>query len=163
RPVVSTRLAGIPELVLDRETGILVSPRDPSALTDALEQLLSNLELRLRYGRAGRTRLEQHFQIENTIAPLVRLFETTTHESQGSTSPTEATRATQATPHIAYLVDRWPDHELPLLERELEEMKRRDVSMIVLVCELNSSARLNRDMQQIAPSLQFLPDAFVLE
>src|SRR5262249_8274866 len=79
RPVVSTRLAGIPELVLDRETGILVSPRDPSALTDALEQLLSNLELRLRYGRAGRTRLEQHFQIENTIAPLVRLFETTTH------------------------------------------------------------------------------------
>ena len=66
-------------------------------------------------------------------------------------------------PHLAYLIDRWPDPELPLLERELEEMKRRNLPIVPFVCELNSGVRLNRQMQQIAPSLEFLPDAMVLE
>src|SRR5262249_33689914 len=64
---------------------------------------------------------------------------------------------------MTYLIDRWPDHELPLLERELEEMIRRDLPIVPFVCELNSSAQLNRDMQEIAPSMQFLPDPIVLE
>jgi glycosyltransferase involved in cell wall biosynthesis len=164
RPVISTRLAGIPELVLDGETGILVSPGNPSALAAALEQLLRNPELRLRHGRDGRARIEQHFQIENTVAPLVELFQNTlaTSCSRRALSDTRASHSESATGN-AYLIDRWPDHELPLLERELEEMKRRDVPIVPFVCELNSGARLNRDMQLIAPSLQFLPDAIVLE
>lgn len=64
---------------------------------------------------------------------------------------------------VAYLIDRWPDNGLPLLERELEEMKRRGVPIIPLVCEFNSKARLNRAMEQIAPSLEFLPDAVAIE
>ena len=42
-------------------------------------------------------------------------------------------------------------------------MKQRNVPIVPFVCELNSSARLNRAMEQIAPSLEFLPDAMVLE
>jgi glycosyltransferase involved in cell wall biosynthesis len=164
RPVVSTQLAGIPELVLDGETGILVSPGDPSDLTEALGQLLGDPGLRLRYGRAGRTRIEQHFRIENTVAPLVELFQNTSaascsHRALGETCASHNEAPTKMT----YLIDRWPDRELPLLERELEEMIRRDVPIVPFVCELNSSARLNRDMQLIAPSIQFLPDAIVLE
>src|SRR3989441_10445847 len=75
RPVVSTPVAGIPELVVDGQTGILVSPGDVPALTRALEQLLRDGELRLRYGRAGRARIEQHFRIQQTVAPLLQLFE----------------------------------------------------------------------------------------
>src|SRR5947209_19786458 len=75
RPAVSTRLAGIPELVVDGETGVLVSPGDTAALTCALEQLLRDPELRLRCGRAGRARIEQHFRIEDTVTPLLRLIE----------------------------------------------------------------------------------------
>src|SRR6059058_1080842 len=75
RPVVSTRLAGIPELVMGGQTGVLVSPEDTFALTQALEQLLRDTELRLRYGRAGRARIEQHFRIEDTVTPLLRLIE----------------------------------------------------------------------------------------
>src|SRR5947207_2843936 len=71
RPVVSTRLAGIPEAVVHGETGFLVAPGDTMALTEALAQLIQDPELRLRYGRAGRDRLERHFQIEHTVAPLV--------------------------------------------------------------------------------------------
>ena len=184
RPVVSTRLAGIPELVLDGETGILVSPGDPFALTDALEQLLRDPEWRLRHGRDGRARIKQHFRIENTVAPLIDLLQNAVREHRNmdfqSVCPAGLQRAGSKTAEnisagrkgkmpvfrsaaIAYLIDRWPDHELPLLEREIEEMKRRDVQIVPIVCELNSSARLNRDMRQIAPSLQFLPDAIVLE
>ena len=160
RPVVSTRLAGIPELVMDGQTGILVSPGDSTALAQPLEQLIRDPQLRLRYGRAGRSRIEQHFRIEQTIAPLLEMLEKTSI-SRGRNAPHigAATENRQS----AYLIDRWPDHELPLLERELEEMKRRNVPVVPFVCELNSSARLNSTMQQIARSLEFLPEATVLE
>ena len=177
RPVISTRLAGIPELVVAGETGILVSPSDTSALTKALEQLLRDPDLRLRYGSAARLRIEQHFQIENTVAPLIEMFESCSRRPAGDANvsgwsllagtksshcPDRASRGEAAT-NIAYLIDRWPDHELPLLERELKEMKRRNVPIVPFVCELNPSVRLNRDMQEIATSLEFLPDAMVLE
>jgi glycosyltransferase involved in cell wall biosynthesis len=164
RPVVSTRLAGIPELVVDGETGVLVSPDDTAALTRALEQLLRDPELQLRYGRAGRARIEQHFRIEHTITPLLKLFET----ASVAAAKSHQRRASQIEPataahQVAYLIDRWPDNDLPLLERELEEMKRRNVPIAPFVCELNSSARLNRAMEQMAPSLVFLPDAIVIQ
>src|SRR6266550_3546769 len=138
RPVVSTRLAGIPELVLDGDTGILVSPGDASALTEALQRLVYDRELRLRYGRAGRARIEQHVQIENTVAPLLKLLEAATGNLQVGFTCSKMTKKNEAMPKIAYLIDRWPDHELPLLERELNEMKQRNVSIIPLVSEFNS-------------------------
>ena len=170
RPVVSTRLAGIPELVVHGETGILISPSDTAALVNALQQLLLDPDLRLRFGRAGRARIEQHFKIENTVAPLLEMLERSCSRRpaggvRASHPPTPSSGAagSEAVTTIAYLIDRWPDHELPLLERELEEMKRRNVPIIPFVCEFNSGTSLNRQMQQIGPSLEFLSDAMVLE
>jgi hypothetical protein len=174
RAVVSTRLAGIPELVVDGETGILVSPGDPAALTDALQRLLCDRELRLRYGRAGRARIEQDFQIEDIVAPLLKLFERTSPDSaksnQSSAShppsaaaSTHSMASSEASARVVYLIDRWPDNDLPLLERELEEMKRRNVPVAPFVCELNSASRLSRAMEHLASSIEFLPDAMALE
>ena len=171
RPVISTRLAGIPELVIDGETGVLVSPGDPTALTEALAQLVCDRELRLRYGRAGRTRIEQHFRIEHTVAPLLKLFETAATKSvksnqrRASHPPSRRSGAagSEAATEIAYLIDRWPDKDLPLLERELEEMKQQSVPVVPFVCEFDSNVRLNRATEKIAPSLEFLPDSMVLE
>jgi hypothetical protein len=64
---------------------------------------------------------------------------------------------------VAYLIDRWPDKDLPLIERELGEMKQRGVSIVPFVCELNSIARLSRAMERMAPWLEFLPDPMVIE
>ena len=164
RPVVSTRLAGIPESVVEGETGLLVPPEDTTALAEALGRLIEDAKLRLHYGRAGRVRIEQHFQIEQTVVPLIELFEKTSltarKRHQGSTSQSEAATGEH---RIAYIIDRWPDRDLPLLERELEEMKRRNVPVVPIVCELNSRARYTRAMEKIAPSLEFLPDPMVLE
>ncbi len=171
RPVVSTRLAGIPELVVDGETGVLVSPGDPTALTEALAQLVCDRELRLRYGRAGRTRIEQHFRVEDTVAPLLKLFTKASAASDKSNqrrvshppSRSSGVAGSDAATEIAYLIDRWPDKDLPLLERELEEMKQRSVPVVPFVCEFVSNVRLNRASERIAPSLEFLPDPMVLE
>ncbi len=77
RPVVSTRLAGIPESIVDGETGLLVSPEDTMALSEALGRLMEDAKLRLHYGRAGRARIEQHFRIEHTVEPLIELLHKT--------------------------------------------------------------------------------------
>ncbi len=140
RPVVSTRLAGIPELVVDGQTGMLAPPGDSTALAHALEQLLREPELRLRFGDAGRARIEQHFRIEQTVAPLVQMLERSCSQSPAGDMSVSQPAATEfsrfrasrseAATGITYLIDRWPDHELPLLERELEEMKRRKVPIL---------------------------------
>src|SRR5207244_984436 len=134
RPVVSTRLAGIPESVVHGETGLLVPPEDKMALAEALSRLIQDAKLRLHYGRAGRERIEQHFQIEHTVGPLIELLQRTptlsVKSNQRRASQSEAATA------IAYLIDRWPDRDLPLLERELEEMKQRHVPIVPIVCEL---------------------------
>jgi hypothetical protein len=138
--------------------------------------LLRDPELRLRFGHAGRARIEQYFRIEQTVAPLMEMLERSCSRRPAgdmsvSRSPslaaTESSRRrashSEAATAIAYLIDRWPDHELPLLEREVEEMKRRNVPILPFVCELNSSARLTGAVERIASSLEFLPDAMVLE
>jgi glycosyltransferase involved in cell wall biosynthesis len=171
RPVVSTRLAGIPELVVDGETGVLVAPGHPTELTEGLAQLVCDRELRLRYGRAGRTRIEQHFRIEDTVAPLLKLFKKASavsdksNQRRASHPPSRSSGAagSEAVIEIAYLIDRWPDKDLPLLEREVEEMKQRSVPVVPFVCEFDSNVELNRASKKIAPALEFLPDPMVLE
>jgi hypothetical protein len=114
----------------------------------------------LHYGRAGRARIEQHFRIEHTVGPLIELLQKTSGVSRSNASHSGA--ATEES-QIAYIIDRWPDRDLRLLERELEEMKRHNVPIVPIVCELNSGARYTRAMEKMAPSLEFLPDPMVIE
>ncbi len=74
KPVVSTTVAGIPELVRQNETGLLVPPRDPIVLAAAINRLINDEGLRAQFGRAGRRRIETHFTIQQTIEPLLQLL-----------------------------------------------------------------------------------------
>jgi glycosyltransferase involved in cell wall biosynthesis len=156
RPVVSTRLAGIPELVVPGKTGLLVSPGDTAALANALERLIRDPALRQNYGEAGRMRIEQHFEIKKTIAPLLRLLQESA--VQRAESPPRP-----SIDQIAYLIDRWPDKSLPCIERELREMEMRKIPIVPFVCELNSRARFTSIMKQLVDNLNFLPDPMALE
>jgi glycosyltransferase involved in cell wall biosynthesis len=62
-PVISTDVTGIPEVVRDGETGLLVPQHDPPALADALDRLLANPELRVRLASGGRRLIETEFHI----------------------------------------------------------------------------------------------------
>jgi glycosyltransferase involved in cell wall biosynthesis len=61
RPVVATDVGGLRDLVVDGETGLVVPPRDPKLLREALERLLADRELRHRLGAAGRERARRQF------------------------------------------------------------------------------------------------------
>lgn len=61
KPVIASRLHGIPEAFIEGEHGRLVPPGEVSALADAMEELLANPALRLRWGEAGRTHVCRNF------------------------------------------------------------------------------------------------------
>jgi glycosyltransferase involved in cell wall biosynthesis len=60
-PVVATRVTGCVDAVVDHETGILVPPKDPEALAEAIGYLLQRPEERSRMGKAGRERVLRDF------------------------------------------------------------------------------------------------------
>ncbi len=61
KPVVATKTGGVPEIVEDGETGVLVSPGDPDSLARAIVDLLRDAPGRADMGTAGRHRVESHF------------------------------------------------------------------------------------------------------
>lgn len=73
-PVVSTSVAGIPELVTDGHAGVLVPPGRPDLLADALSRLVASADLRIAMGRAGRAIVEQHFDVVACAARIADLF-----------------------------------------------------------------------------------------
>ena len=75
RPVVATSVGGLRDLVVDGETGLLVPPRDPAALREALERLLADSELRERLGRAARERARESFSWQRATALTLRAYE----------------------------------------------------------------------------------------
>lgn len=75
RPVVGSRVGGIPEMVVDGETGVLVPAQDPQALAAALEPLITSPALRDRLGRAARERAERAFSLRAHAARLQTLYD----------------------------------------------------------------------------------------
>ncbi|MBI4614779.1 MAG: glycosyltransferase [Planctomycetes bacterium] len=73
-PVVASRLSGIPELVREGETGLLVEPRDAAGLARALARLAGDAGLRASLARAGREAVEREFDLATNAARLVELF-----------------------------------------------------------------------------------------
>ncbi|MBI2833190.1 MAG: glycosyltransferase [Acidobacteria bacterium] len=75
RPVVASQTGGIPEVVLDGETGLLVPPRDEPALAGAIVRLLGDATMRARFGQAGLTRVREHFRAEQMVQKTVAVYE----------------------------------------------------------------------------------------
>jgi glycosyltransferase involved in cell wall biosynthesis len=74
-PVVSTRLSGIPELVRDGETGLLVPERDPGALAAAMERLARDPALCASLAEEGRRAVRERFDRGRNVGRLAALFE----------------------------------------------------------------------------------------
>jgi glycosyltransferase involved in cell wall biosynthesis len=64
RPVIGSRVGGIPEMIVDGETGMLVPPSDPPALADAIARVVQDASLRAGMARAARARARKAFGID---------------------------------------------------------------------------------------------------
>ena len=83
-PVVSTSVSGIPELVEDKRTGLLVPPGDAPTLAQALLTLLQDEDLRGQMGRASRERVVRQFDIKDSVSKVADLF---LEELEGNKGP----------------------------------------------------------------------------
>jgi len=75
KPVVSTRVGGVPELVKEDVHGLLVEPRDPEALAEAVTRLLRDPALAKRLGAEGRQRQQREFSLEAMVRRIEDLYE----------------------------------------------------------------------------------------
>jgi len=73
KPVIATCVGGIPEVVRDGETGVLVKPDDEQALVSAIQQLASDAALRMKMGMAARTHVIERF-VEQPVRELEDLY-----------------------------------------------------------------------------------------
>ncbi len=73
-PVISTNISGIPELVDDGKSGILVGEKDTKAIADAVERLLTDDDLRRRFSIEGRKKVVKKFNIRDVAKSIKALF-----------------------------------------------------------------------------------------
>lgn len=73
-PVVATTAGGIPEVVVDKETGILAPPKNPKALADAIIQLLSNKEEAKEMGERGLGRVKTVFNVSRMVKGTEKVY-----------------------------------------------------------------------------------------
>ena len=163
RPVVSTRLAGVPEMVEDGRTGRLVAPGDVPALTDALDALGRDPALRQRLGHAGRLRLEAGFSSAGTTRQLASLFTGTA----GGTAA-RAVAPPPAGPGTVCLFDRWPYGFGDGFDAALLSLRDRrpNLRLVALTPGTPPTADAEHGASAtfaLAPAFEFLPDAMVLE
>lgn len=81
KPVVASRVGGIPDIVLDKKTGILIEPASENELRDALNKLLQNEGLRERMGREGRRYMETRFNWKDIVLRYERLYDEVTKQN----------------------------------------------------------------------------------
>jgi len=73
-PVVATAVGGNPEVVVDGQTGFLVPPKSPGVLADKLAWLIEHPSEAAAMGRAGRERVERHFDVRQTVREYEQIY-----------------------------------------------------------------------------------------
>jgi glycosyltransferase involved in cell wall biosynthesis len=74
KPIVATRVGGIPELVVDGESGFLVERGDSERIADRILELIDDHDLRERMGRAGSEIVTARFDLKRNVAELVDAY-----------------------------------------------------------------------------------------
>lgn len=83
KPVISTDIGGMAEVVSPGESGLIVPAGDVTELANAMVQLLEDEELRLRMGRAGRARALAHFSVEQMVSNTEAVYREVWNERAG--------------------------------------------------------------------------------
>jgi glycosyltransferase involved in cell wall biosynthesis len=73
-PVVVSNVGGLPEVVDDNVTGIIVKPKDPKCAAEAIEKLILNDQLRIKMGQAGRKKVVELYNWEDNVSAMIDLY-----------------------------------------------------------------------------------------
>jgi glycosyltransferase involved in cell wall biosynthesis len=75
KPIIATRIDGINEQIVDGESGILIPPRDPSAIAEAIVRVITEKELAHSLGLGGRRRVEREFTVERMVSETENVYQ----------------------------------------------------------------------------------------
>ncbi len=92
-PVVASAVGGVPEVILDGETGLLTPRMEPAPLALALQTLLDDPAMRARMGAAGRVRVYENFTRERMVAETLAVYER-------MLNPSQSARSEEGTPNV---------------------------------------------------------------
>jgi len=87
-PVVASQVNGVPELIEDHKTGLLVPPRDPQALATAIREVLSDSTAASKMGAAGRAVVQERFTVDHMVANTTAIFDAAMQDA-GVRSPVQ--------------------------------------------------------------------------
>jgi glycosyltransferase involved in cell wall biosynthesis len=73
-PVIASAVGGLPELIGDGESGLLVSPGAPAELASCIRDLMNDRQRRLSMGIAGRQRALQHFSVSEMVDRMIAVY-----------------------------------------------------------------------------------------
>jgi glycosyltransferase involved in cell wall biosynthesis len=85
KPIVATTAGGMPEVVQDGKTGILIPPRDHQAMADAIVTLLADEGMRQRMGTAGAARVRERFSAERMVRDTLEVYRRVAMHSHAET------------------------------------------------------------------------------
>ena len=91
KAIVATRAGGIPEVVANGQTGLLVEPRDPEQMAEAIVRLVDDQALRTRMADAGYARVRQRFTVERMVAETARVYRRLAAAPHLADAPPEST------------------------------------------------------------------------
>jgi L-malate glycosyltransferase len=74
KAIIGTNVGGIPEQVLDNETGFIIPPQDVNSLTEKLRILIENPELRAKFAQAGYLRYQENFNLEKMLEKTAQVY-----------------------------------------------------------------------------------------
>jgi len=74
KPAVATKVGGLPEIIVEGKTGLLVPPGDSKALADAILKVVENPELARKFGIYGRKRVEELFTVESNVKKTEQVY-----------------------------------------------------------------------------------------
>lgn len=143
-PVVSTTVAGIPEMVRHGETGLLVEPKDEAGMAEALAQIAAQPELRARMGEAGRRHADALFALSVTAGALGENFR--------KVLPSSPPRVEAP---VVYVMNQ-ADAEAPAMQSIANEERLRVITG-------GSAANVADFSADLLNKLEWTPDAVVLE
>jgi len=75
KPVIATNVSGIPEIIVDHQTGILIPPKDSNAIVQAIFQMLENPKKMKMMGKMSRKRVEEEFNLKKQVNSFIELYE----------------------------------------------------------------------------------------
>jgi glycosyltransferase involved in cell wall biosynthesis len=84
RPVIATRVGGIPEYLSEGKSGMLVEPNEPSQIADAILKILNDDSMERDMGRVGRERAENLFSMEKWVGDTMAIYATALSMAVGS-------------------------------------------------------------------------------